>query len=242
MSRSPGESGKLVRDARAGNLRRDELFMAMSAQQRELYSGLAEKSSELAGMYLGAVLSFRQHNNPERFIQSAHSLREMMNGFPKYYDVQTKALNETLGDKVSAFHVKWERLLKKRKSSGNEVWKGKIDRSLSTFLSLIAEFFMWFAEHRPNRKKEIAATLREIDASGGTLPSSLEFRNVEVWGILRDFFIRICHHDRKTNEEEFEQNLGELERFLLNRICPRTFEDFSEIDRIIAEVENDTET
>jgi hypothetical protein len=56
---------------------------------------------------------------------------------------------------------------------------------------------------------------------------------------MRDFFQAISHHLKTTDETEFRQWLDALERFLLDRLCPRTFSDIDVIDTIIREGESD---
>ena len=62
---------------------------------------------------------------------------------------------------------------------------------------------------------------------------------MEKWERIRDFFVAVCHHNKQAEEGEFGQYLDELERFLLDRVRPRTFDDFSAIDRLIEEGESD---
>jgi hypothetical protein len=61
---------------------------------------------------------------------------------------------------------------------------------------------------------------------------------VELWFKLRDYFVGIAHHGGEPSLDEFRQYLGELERFLLDRLSPRTFSDMDEIDFLIAQGES----
>lgn len=216
-----------------------EPALVLTGPQKALFDSLSEKSPELARMYLGAVVAVRNAANPERFAQAAHSMRELMQKVPEYYEVQTKAYRERLSDQISALQGKWEKLLRGTDCCRNSEWSGQIDNPLAKFLKSVREFFEWFVRHRPRRKDVIKSTLRAIDGSGRPLPPPLESLNVEKWEIIRDYFIGVCHHDGDAEEGEYGQYLGELERFLLDLVRPRTFDDFSEIDRLITEAEGD---
>ena len=52
---------------------------------------------------------------------------------------------------------------------------------------------------------------------------------------MREYFLSITHHRRATEERELRQCVDALERFLLERLVPRTFDDFAEIDALLAE-------
>jgi hypothetical protein len=54
----------------------------------------------------------------------------------------------------------------------------------------------------------------------------------------REYFQAIAHHGRQPPEEDFRARIDALERFLLDRLRPRTFADFDAIDDIIQEGES----
>src|SRR5208337_1047836 len=106
------------------------------------------------------------------------------------------------------------------------------------FLNKVEEFFEWFGTHHPRRKAEIDETLYKLEGSELRLPPALQKLNVDYWDEIRDYFQAIAHHRKETNIEEFKSFLAALERFLLDRLFPRTFADFEEIDEIIREGES----
>jgi hypothetical protein len=73
--------------------------------------------------------------------------------------------------------------------------------------------------------------------SGRALPSWIEDTHVKTWNDLRDYFVRVCHHDRETDENEFTAALDTLEVFVLDRLNPRTYPEQATLEQLIAEAE-----
>lgn len=208
--------------------------LKLSGQQRAVYEALIEKDEKLASMYRGALTVLSKTDNPDRLAQSSHSLRELMEKIPDIVDVKTKAHRETLKSKVRELEDCWLGALEKTTCRNERTWGGEIDGPLSKLLERIRTFFEWFVRHHPRRKKEIAATLRELDDSGRSLPVPLEERNIETWNKIREFFVGVAHHRKyAATQEELIQWVDALERFLLDRLRPRTFADLETIDDII---------
>ncbi len=84
-----------------------------------------------------------------------------------------------------------------------------------------------------------AKVLRSLDPQGLSLPTPIEQLRIEEWEQCRDYFERVSHHDILPLREDLLLWITTLERFLLDRLRPRTFEDFTAIDRIIDEGEAD---
>ena len=61
----------------------------------------------------------------------------------------------------------------------------------------------------------------------------LEEQNVQMWMDLKNYFTKTSHHRARTGLDEMTTQLSRLEVFLSDRLAPRTFEDFAEIDDII---------
>ena len=209
----------------------------MSAQQRALIRALDKLDGSLSAMYQGGINVLSDTSNPDRFAQSAHSIRELMEKIPERLDVPAKAQNENLKEKVIKIHIDYEKMKKKvgcfSPSTGS--WEGDIDTHLSSFLSHLGSFFEWVTSHRPRRRDELHSILVQLDGSGRELPKPLALLNVKAWEENRDYFIFVSHHRRVADVKEFLQWLDALERFLLDRLEPRTFDDFSAIDVILEE-------
>ena len=213
--------------------------LKLNGQQQALFKALLGKHQLLSNIYFGVLTTMDHVSNPDRLPLAAHGARELMEKIPAFLDVSITAQTETLKTKVRELEDCWQVMLKNSQCHGSQGWCGQIDKSLSKLLERLQSFFKWFVEHHPRRKAEIASTLRTLDGSGRTLPMPLEELNVKTWDKMRDFFQAISHHLKTTDETEFHQWLDALERFLLDRLCPRTFSDIDAIDTIIREGESD---
>jgi len=209
-----------------------------NGRQQALHEALLEKSPALASFYWGGLFALRQGANPERFPQSAQSIRELIEKIPEYYDVPIKAQHESLKNKVIELLNIWETTLKRSSNYSNGNWEGQIDRPLKDLLGKKASFFDWFKQHHPLRRAEVAATLQRIDQAGRAIPKILEDSNVDIWMNIREYFVTVAHHGRQTNYKEICQWLESLETFILDRLRPRTFENLSTIDTLIKEGES----
>ena len=210
--------------------------LKLSTNQELLYKAFYEKSTDLAYMYMGALITLNQTSNPDNLAQSAHSIRELMEKLPKYIDVQVQAQTESLKGKVIELKDIWDSSHRKTKCLEGQTWVGEIDRPIVKLLEKLASFFEWFELHSPRRKVEITKTLRGLDYFHGTLPQVLEERKINTWTEIKDYFQGISHH-RTTNTIDFAKRLETLETFLLNYFKPQTFLEFDTIDQIIREGE-----
>ncbi|RMG26829.1 MAG: hypothetical protein D6724_00970 [Armatimonadetes bacterium] len=194
-------------------------------------------------MYRGGLAVLDDTANPERFAQCAHSMRELMEKLPEFFDVPTKAQKESLKGKVREIEDAHSRVRgNTRCFSPTNGWHGDIDIHLRRYLVRLDRFFKWFTSHHPRRRDELHSALARLDGSGRALPSPLASLNVQAWDRKRDYFQSVAHHRRAANEAEFQQWLGALERFLLDRLVPRTFDDFAEIDALLEEEDKDAES
>jgi len=144
-----------------------------------------------------------------------------------------------LGDKVRDLGTTWTKLVGHDNWKGKDGWAGTIDESLERFLKKAKEFFDWFTADRPTRLTRMKGILRGLDPSGRPLPAPIEELHVEEWAQCHEYFIRVSHHATIPTDEDFESWREVLERFLLDRLYPRTFEDLDAIDRIVKEGEGD---
>jgi hypothetical protein len=210
--------------------------MVLNGRQRALEAALAKKSAELVAYYLGALSAVANEVNPDRLAHAAHGMRELMEKFPRYVDVAMPAHGEKLGAKVSELEGKWTKSNAKSKCRlPTGAWEGEIDGPVRELLEAIDELFAWRKVHMPRRREEIAQTLVRLDPAVRPLPAPLQNRNVSLWDDMREFFLKIAHHGSTCTVEEFSQWVEALELFLIERLQPRTFEDFAAIDAILAQ-------
>ena len=211
---------------------------SLSGQQRALYEVLVKKDQRLANMYLGALLVLENTYNPEYLVHASHSLRELMEKLPMYLDMPVPARLPTLKVKVQQLEQVWNHTYKHSKCRGIPGWQGSIDPPLIKLLTKMEEFFGWFTSERPTRKQRTSTILRKLDPVGMPLPKPIEDLRIEEWDQCHDYFEAIAHH-KSVEIEELKVWLASLERFLLDQLIPRTFEDLSILDQIISEGESD---
>lgn len=214
--------------------------VALSGQQRLLLRALDERNASLGVMYRGSLAVLNDATNPDRLALGAHDMRELMEKLPEFLDVSTKAQTESLREKVGSARKAYLGMRGRTACyAPADKWDGAIDGHLRRFLLLIEGFFIWFDAHCPRRRDEIRVALTRLDASGRDLPAPLALLNVDAWDKHRDFFQSVSHHRHRTDETEFGQWMDAFERFLLERLAPRTFEDFAEIDALLGEESGD---
>jgi hypothetical protein len=217
-------------------------------QQLGFYQALAEQDGRAATWYLGARMTLSTTNNPERLQQAAHSLRELMDKLHPIVGLPAKAEGSdldkseggNLGDRFDAMTAKWEKAKQQSKCHTEGMWSGEIDDAARRGLAAVDETIEWQRKNRPRRKETYRAKIRALDVSRRPPPSWIEDTHVLLWDKLRDYFVKVCHHGHETNEDEFSAKLHELERFVLERLKPRTYPEQATLDQLIAEAERGT--
>lgn len=206
--------------------------LLLTGAQRSLYEALWRLNPILADIYYGALSVLQQTDNPDHLAQTAHSLRELMEKLPRYMNVPLDRKGASLTDKVRGFHQEWSKLLEEVNRDGNSLKSGAlICRPLESFLGFSEEFFGWVEIERPTRKKQTAKVVRGLDPAMRPLPATIENLRIEEWDECHSYFENVSHHNRTA--EELEGWISALERYLLDKLCPRTFDDHAVLDQII---------
>jgi hypothetical protein len=204
----------------------------LTGAQRALYDALAKLDPRLADMYYGALSVFKQTENPDHLAQTAHSLRELMEKLPRYINVPLDRKGASLTDKVRSFYKEWAKFSDEVKKNGKPFDSGgEISPGLRSFLEVSETFFEWVENERPARKRRTAQMVRGLDPAMRPLPAAIENLRIEEWDDCHDYFENVSHHNRAA--EELEAWISILERYLLDKLCPRTFEDHAALDEII---------
>ena len=155
-----------------------------------------------------------------------------------FLGLRADALNDRMGDRIQKAEQAWDKAVKRSVCRDGQSWSGDIDDPLAKALAAIGEFFEWRKASRPKRNEDLAQTVRRLDASGKKLPEELEALVVAQWGKTRDYFVKICHYDFVVDETEFFAYLDALERFMIDRLRPRTFANFDAIDALLEEADH----
>lgn len=209
--------------------------LSLTPKQRTLHRALLEKDANLARMYLGGLVVLNDPGNPDSLALAAHAFRELMEKLPATVAVPATARGEKLRVKVNEVQDAWRRATTGSRCHAAGNWSGEIDEPLRKLLLRLAGFFGWIDAHLPRRREEVARTLQRLDASGRALPGPLQDLNVEVWTKTHEFFQAVAHHGKVPTPDELSTWLDAAESFLLDRLKPRTFDDFAAIDAVIQE-------
>lgn len=214
----------------------------LDGPQRMLHEALIARSSDLGDIFFGALLTLGQKENPDRLAQAAHGMRELMEKLPNYLDLPIPKKLPSLKEKVRHLARRRDKALNNSSSRDGSAWRGEIDNHLQKFLIEADEFFEWFEEEHPTRKRRTVKMLRGLDPSALPLPEPLEESNIEQWNKCNDHFQGVSHHTISGAENDFRLHLSVLENFLLDRLAPQTSEDFTLIDELIREGEAGVES
>lgn len=217
------------------------LINNLTDNQLSMLNALSEQNDIPKKMYYGAILVLRNEENPERLVQSAHSIRELIEKIPKY--LNTSLINDSDSDhaeynlkqQVNELQDSWRKNVQNHPLFDGKGWNGEMDRKIQRFLNKCQSFFSKYQAKKPTRSKIMAATIRSMDKSGYWLPRALQEKDTKKLNDLRNFFQGVSHHKILCTEEEFCIRLEQLEDFLLDRLVPRIFADFDVIDEIIKE-------
>ena len=217
-----------------GDERPDDQPPQLEARQLEVWRTLQVKSTDkyrLADWYLGALSSLRNTFNPDRFAQSAHSLRELLEKIPRA--LQTEQAGIT-GDELKNKRRALRAALEREKTNFQAGWENQpITAELSNVLSEFEQYFELC--ERPDRKDQVFASLTRLDPMIETLPEQLRRekreRYVRLWNALEG----IAHHGRRKTEEEFREYVLQVEELVLDLMAPVSAEDQHLLTQIIAE-------
>lgn len=217
-------------------------FDFVSSRQRRLYRVLIEHDGSLGAMYWGGLQALDDETNPDRFAQSAHSFRELMEKAPRSIAVPEKTKHKkakySLKNAVDNVRDVWSatKTRSKNYNSAGE-WSGSIDKHLWSLLLKLDKFFATTQEYRPNAPDEYIQMHRRIDPSGVPLTEQFERRIAGEWGSINDFFQKVAHHGIEPTSNDFQTYVDRMEELLIALLIPQTFEDYSALDQLIDEIE-----
>lgn len=207
----------------------------MSGRQGLLYRALSDQDARLGLYYLAALHVLHREEIPDRFALAAHDLRELMEKLPRYKYLPLDGKPLSLKQQVRSIHRRWKGALGKSRCRTDSGWQGKIDEPLRSFLAKAEVFFGWVDVERPTQEEQTKRLVRKMDPIDRPLPGAIEGLRVKEWNKCHDYFEGACHHNFNPQDQEFHSWVGALEDFLLDRLCPRTFEDHANLDEIIRE-------
>ena len=193
-------------------------------------------SPKLLPIFLGA-LEVINGRNPDRFALASHNLRELIGFMPHALLDEVRVLDERMGDKVAALESQWSSASKSPNRNDKGLWSGEIDPSLKRFLHKAGDFFDWFRSNSEKRRQETVEALQHLSASERRVPPPLATINANYWQEMANYFVSVCHHNCATDEDEFLGYLDAFEKFIAERVRPRTFEQVRDLQALIEEGE-----
>jgi hypothetical protein len=209
----------------------------LDGQQRAFFLAIAERDAKLANWYLGACMAFATPANPEHLVQAGHSIRELMGNLHKIAGTPVEADTGRLNDKFGEMRARWEKGKRNSEAfSEEEGWHGQFDEHARRACEAVDDAIAWADANRVAWRERHLETIRVLDVSGRPLPAWIEKDFVTQWATLRDYFVRIAKRGQ-TTREEFAAALDTLERFVLERLKPRTYTDQATMDALIREAE-----
>lgn len=208
----------------------------LTNEQSTLLTVLHGRSERIAQMYLGAIIAVNDGEDPERWCKAAHEIRELMMSMAEIADVEIRALNESLGQKVAELEFEFDSMVENSTLKAPK-WDGPTDQPMQLWLNKTTAFFVWKKTHNRRRRVEFTEVLRALDGPNRLLPAEIEESNVDSWMNTKSYFDKIAHHGSDAIEREFTERMAYVEGVLHNKLNPKTFPNLDALDAIIEEGE-----
>ena len=205
----------------------------LAPQQQLLEGELRILQPKLADMYVSALRVLSYEDCTDRLALAAHGIRELMEKLPQHFAFPSTAPRQNMKPKVQELQKQWNSMQRKTTCLGSGDWDGPIDKHLTRFLNKIREFFRWFEQDNPTRVTEVSVLLQRSNRPSTEIAAQVERDNIRRWSDLKRDFTNMCHHRGETGVHKFVELLTQFERFLLDQLCPRTFDDFADIDQLL---------
>jgi hypothetical protein len=202
--------------------------LELSGRARQLWQALSDIDDHLGHMYLGALDVLQHHGNPDRLALVAHGIRELIEKLPRVLDVpSTENRGPGIREHARSLASAWAKL-----SPSAVDQYGVLTSSGKKLLEKLAAFCEGVGAD-PTRKQAATVAVSRLDLNPLKLPPPIQNLHVSEWSTIEGYFIGVAHHTKTTDDDEIERYLAALERFLLDRLRPRTFEDFAAIDELL---------
>ena len=113
----------------------------LTNEQSTLFVVLHGRSQRIARIYLGAIIAIKDGSDPERLVKAAHQMRELMMKMSEIADVEIRALNESMGQKVAELETEFDSMVGNSKLKGPN-WDGPVDSPVRRWLNKSTELII----------------------------------------------------------------------------------------------------
>lgn len=201
-------------------------FPELSGRSREVLETLARQKGRASHFYEGALRALADRSNPVRAESAAYCLRELIEQLEQA--ALASAPGPRLGDLVDDFRSKWEAAERRSEDSG-------LVDDCDPAVFAVDQFLKDAAATHADRRDRAQTTFFELDPVGRHGPPDTHRARVEALFAFRGEFNEILHGRKPTGSEAFDSKVKGFESFLLTWLRPHTFDDFTEIDGLLAE-------
>lgn len=163
----------------------------LSSYQKEVYGILLKESPLATRAYLGAIITYKLEDNPDKFHQIANSLRHISSIFAR--DIKIERDQEEYGSLLDFFN--------------NYLKENNLDHKYE--VSTMAEKYI---THLKKLELKVAKDPDILPIISRTYLDNL----IKEWLKIHDFFHGIAHYGyEQIDEEKFDINFKKLERILM---------------------------
>lgn len=198
----------------------------LSGRSRKVLETLGRHQGRADRFYEGALRALTDRSNPVRAESAAYCLRQLI------LELERVALASNpgprLGDLFQAFRPRWEAAERRPEDNG---LVDHCDPAVFAVDQFLKDADAAHTDHRDRAQM----TLAELDPAQRPGPPDTYQARVRALFDFHGEFNRILHGKEPTDPGWFESRVEAFERFLLVWLRPRTFEDFRDIDDLLAE-------
>lgn len=211
-----------------------KLPRTLTLTQMAFLDALSSKRHVLADMFRAALTALDTIAGHERFVLAAHEMREIMQLVFPIFDVPKR--NTGIQDfDLLPLQKRWNEA---KAQMQNGAWTGTVDGPLAAFLDEFDKQWSQRDQAFLTRKERVRTFWLRSDPPGIRADEESIAKICDEWKRLSNYFNGVAHHNKTTDDGEFNEQCSQCVELLLNRLRPRPYADYQELDALIGEVEN----
>jgi hypothetical protein len=200
---------------------------ALSARQERVRAALMSRQETLADLYVGGLRVLGDGSSPVAVRLAGAAMRELLDDLSRIAGV-AQARGSSAAARLQTLRDRLDK--PRRKVDVPEPAAGDV----AGLVAVIDEFFREHDQHKGHRRRNAQQVIIGIGAAGPTASTDAVQPQVTRWMGFVTALNEILH-GRRTTHDEFKQLLTAVDEFLISVLVPATFDDFTEIDRLIEE-------